>query len=890
MRIILLSASRALVRVLLAMLPGAARAIYGAALLDTFARLQRDARSGRALLVYSVREITTLAMLVVREWLMVMRSLGREVRTGVWAGELRQAARGLRRAPLYTLAVTVTIGIGMAGVAVVFSVVRVALLAPLPYGNPEQLVRLYETPYNAYSGATTSIPNVLAWQERVQTLRHIVLVSAGGFATVRQDDRVFRARAARVSRGTWELLATRPLLGALPEPTDFEAGGVRWVVVTHAFWKTQLNGDTAVVGRALRIDGADAQVAAVMPAGFTFPDGGTELFLPLRITPGIGLASPNGRWARLFQAYARLRPAATLAAARAELHNVSLALQQEFGPPNQGMIAYPRSLKASMLGDTRSLMLILLCSAGLVLLVAGSNVAALSLVRTAARERETAIRVVHGASRSAIARHLGSEILLVCALGTALAVYLAALLSPVAMRLVPAALPHASPSTWHHLLIALALGALTALVLLVAVLQPRATLPLLARSLVAGGARTTGTRRQLRTRSALVAGQIAFAIALLVMGGALLRSYLALVRQPVGFHAQDITLVSASTPGQRYADPGRVVQFYDALLERVRALPGVPHATLMDVAPLDGGGTGWTFVPEGKGIEAGREPSGITYTIGDDYLSTLRIPLLAGRALQPIDTFPLAEGVLVSATLARQQFGSAASAIGRRISLGAVSSGNPLMTIVGVIGDVRDGTLAGAPRQLIYRRHAAQTTVRTMTLALASTVDPLVLSTQVSQIVRQLNPDVPTYNVQSLQSVVAAAATRERFTATLAAGFGLLALLLACVGVIGLLGEMALQQRRAQAIRLALGASRNGVLASAGRSSTAVTLVGAVLGTALAWFGSNAIEPFVFGVPPLDVATLLAGVSAFLLIGIVAAVVPAWRTTRGALVGVMRAE
>jgi ABC-type antimicrobial peptide transport system permease subunit len=333
-----------------------------------------------------------------------------------------------------------------------------------------------------------------------------------------------------------------------------------------------------------------------------------------------------------------------------------------------------------------------------------------------------------------------------------------------------------------------------------------------------------------------------------------------------------------------------VVQFYVALLERVRALPGVQRATLMDSAPLAGGGTGWTFVPEGKGIEIGREPSAVTYTIDDDYLATLRIPLRAGRRLQAVDTFPLAEGILVSETLARQQFGRAAAAVGQRISLGAVGSGNPLMTIVGVAGDVRDGTLASPPRQLIYRRYAAQTIVRTMTMAVASTLDPLALAGQVSQIVRELDADVPTYSVQPLETVVAAAATRERFTASLAVGFGLLALLLACVGVVGLLGELALQQRRAQAIRLALGASRKGVIVAAARSSVALTLAGAVIGTVLAWLGSNAIEPFVFGVPALDLTTLLAGVNAFLLIGLAAAIVPAWRTTRGALVGVLREE
>lgn len=890
MRRLLMLAGRVAVRRLLSLLPMEARALYGAAIPNTFARLQRDAVTMHALLVCSAREIGALILLIAREWLSLARSLLRAARTPAWAAELRQAAHSLRRSPIYTVTVVLTLGLGVAGLTVVFSVVRATLLAPLPYGSPESLVRLYETARGGYSGTTTSMPNVLAWQERSRRLEHIVLVGAGGLAVVRVQESAVSARAARVSRGTFELLAARPLLGALPVAQDFEPGGARWVVLTHGFWESQLAADTAVVGRSLRIDGAELQVAAVMRPGFNFPDGTTELLLPLRVVPGMGLASANGRWARLFQAYARLRPGASLETATAELRTISAALEQEFGPPNQGMTAYPRPLKSAMLGNTRLLLLILLLSAGLVLLVACSNVAALTLVRTAARERETAIRVVHGASRVDIARLLGSEIFWVCALAAVLVTYLAALLLPIAAQLIPATMPHSELRAWQNVPVAALLSLLSAFVLFAAVLHPRATLPQLAQSLASAGPRSTSSRRQLRTRAVLVTAQVAVAIALLVTGGALLRSYFALVHQSVGFQARNVALLTANTPGQRYAAPGRVIQFYDAVLEGARALPGVLRVGLVNAAPLSGGGTSWTFVPEGKTPQSGQEPSAVTYTIDQDYPAALGIPLLAGRQLQAVDTFPLAEGILVSRTLAFQQFGSAAQALGRRISLGGVTSNNPWMTIVGVVGDVREAALGRAPGALIYRRYAAQTITRTMTFALQSSGDPLALITQLGHLVREIDPDVATFDVQPLEAVVTASAARERLTASLAAGFGLLALLLACLGVVGLLGEMALQQRRAHAIRLALGATRASVLAAATRAGLSLIITGAALGVLLAWIGSSAIKPFVFGVPSLDVPTLLAGVGAFVLIGSLAAIVPAWKATRSALGTVLRTE
>jgi predicted permease len=853
------------------LLPREFRAEYGAQIVEVFGARQAQL-GGAAALRNLLREVWSLCALCVREWSGFIRVEGRQMLRADWAHELRLAGRTLQRAPAYSASVVVTLAVGVAGLSALLAVVRASVLSPLPYQEPESLVRLLETPRNAYTGLTTSLPNVLEWQARSRTLTHITAVVPNVPVNVRIGESVTTAVAARISAEGFPMLGVRPLRGAWPAAGVYEQGGPSEIVVTHRFWKDVLAGDTAAVGRPLRVNAADLTIAAVMPEGFTFPTATTDIILPLRITPGVGLASANGRWARLFQAYARIAPAADLAAADAELRGISAQLEKEFGPPNQGMAAWPSPLRQSMLGDARTLMIILLVGALLVLLVASSNVAALTLVRRNARASEFAIRIVHGAGPGAIARTVLAEFLLLIGAAAAFAAYLTTLLGPFATRLIPATLPAAAVTSWQNIVLSVAIAFATGLLLFLATLRTTTGTQLL----LSSGTRSTGGRAQRMTRSALVVAQIAAACALLLAGGALLRSYLRVVRVPTGFTATDVLTLDLRPRGQRYANPSVLLQFYDQLLEALRQLPGVSAATLTDAAPLTAGGTGWTFVPEGRKVEAGHEPAATVYTVGDDYARVLRIPLLRGRALQARDTFALSEGVHVSATLARSTFGTL-DVIGRRIALGSVGSTNPAFTIVGVVGDIRDRDLATAPTALILRRSAAATLVQSMTVLVRTAGDPLSIASAATRLARALDSELPPVAVQPLQALVHQSATRARLAAGLIASFGALAFVLACVGIIGLFAQVAAEERQASAIRLALGATPASIVAGMLRAALVMTSIGVACGIALAFAASGVTGHYMFGVSPLDFRSTVIAAVLLTLAGAAAAVLAARR-------------
>ncbi len=864
------------IRALVRCLPPSFRAAYGREIVALYRASQGGSAGTAAVLRRFVRELGSLLRLLVREWGTALAAVLHGARRAPWLLDARHVARTLARSRAYAIAVVSTLALGIAGLAALSVVVRITLLRPLPYAAPGQLVRIVENAHGAYSGETTSLPNMVAWQERVHTLEHIAAVSAGGGVNVSLGERTVRVRSAQVSAETFALLGVQPLRGGVLVGDDFKPGGARRVVLSHGFWQQFLGADTTIIGRTLRINGAPVEVAGVMPAGFSFPDGTTALLLPLQITPGLGLASPNGRWARLFQAYGRVRAGGTLQSAARELAVVSADLQREFGPPNEGMRARPLPLADTMMGSSRRLIELLTGAAVIVLLVACSNIVALTAVRAAQRRRELAIRMVHGATRGAALRLFGLELAVLGVVGTSVGAWLAVLLGPAASRLIPNALPHAPLRVPELLASASLLGALTVMFLLLGLLRSPVAAAALSQA-VSGGTRTTMNRHQRRWRSLMVAGQIAAAITLLIAAAALVRSFLGVVRTPTGFQPQGIVTMAVN-PG--FMQPAQLEQFYATLEAQVRVLPGVQGLGMVDGPPLSGGGIGWTYVPEGNGIAGGQEPAATTHLIDDDYPSTIGIPLLAGRLLQAADTFAQAPGVLVSATLARASFGTPAAAVGGRITLGSVSSGNVPMTIVGVLGDVRDGSLRDPPGSLIYQRYAASTPSSRMVLVVRADGNASELAARVQTIVRALNPDVPISSVRALDAIVADAAARERVTAAIAGALGALTLLLAAVGITGLFGQLVMDRQRALAIRLAMGATPARVIGETLGSALLIISAGAALGLGAALALRGVLRPFLVRAAPFDAGA--AALTILLLggIGLLAALIPALRSTR----------
>jgi len=784
--------------------------------------------------------------------------------------DLRFALRALARRPGFAALALATLTLGIGATTAVYSVLRAVVLQPLPFAAPERLVRLIATTPEGDDFAV-SIPDFRDYREATRSFRALVALADRDVALLGRDEPT-RLTGVAASEGYFELLGVRPAFGRPPVAADF-AGGADVAVLSDAAWRTHFGGDPAILGRKVDLDGAPVVVVGVMPRGFESP-GDPDLWLPLRFDP------QAEREDHVLAVVGRLADGVDAGAATAELHGIAKRLGAQFPETNGGWSVRLVPLREWLVPpQVERTVWVLMGGVGLLLLLTCANLSSLLLGRAVERRREIGVRAALGAGRARIARQLLTESALLATLGAAGGALLAALVVPLLPHLLPPDIPHAEAIAVDGGVLAFAafVAGLAALVFGFA--------PALAASAsgireAAAGLRTTGAKS--RTRDVLVVAELALAMTLLIGAGLLVSSFLRLQRADLGLDTELVAVPLALPQGRNQGELGRLVL---AIEERVAAIPGVVAVGATNVSPLSGGSTAIDLSVEGRASGPGETRSARWRSVTPGFFRASGVALVRGRALRPADYATDAEAVVVvTGALARDLFGKE-DPIGRRIAMGV--NGDNWRRIVGISEDVRDVALAEPPQPTFFMPELGWPW---MTLLVRAQRDPAALATPVRKAIWSVNANLPVPTVEPMSARVATAVLRPRFQMIVMAGFALVALLLAAVGIYGVISQLVASQTREIGVRLALGAAPAGILRRV--LTRGATLVGAglLLGAVASFALARTMGSLLFETEPADPLTFLGVAGVLAAVGLASVLLPARRAARVEPLRALRAE
>jgi putative ABC transport system permease protein len=787
--------------------------------------------------------------------------------------ELRYALRTLLRRPAFTLVAVLTLAVGIGANTAIFSVVNGVLLRPLPYPEPEHLVRLFEqTAKNPRT--SVSYPNFRDWHERLTGFRGIAAYQGGTTTVLGGVEPVF-ADVYAVTRDFFEVMAVRPAIGRTFTAEETQPGGTPAVVVSRGFWERALQSNHDLPSLRLEIEGMSARVVGVMPAGFDYP-GRADVWYPKELS-----TDDTGRTGHNLRVIARLdgpRDRAT-----AQLTLVAAQLQREYPGRNDAQSIAMVDLQETLTGGSRTTLLLLFGAVGLVLLIACANVASTLSARGEERRGELAIRAALGAGRARLVRQLLIESLVLGGLGAATGLLLAGWLVRTFLAMNTTPLPHREAIGMDASVLAFTLGLALLTPLLFGILPAlQASRPDLRETIAEGGRGSLSAGRG-RIRNLLVALEVAVALVLLVGSVLLIRSFWNVLSVDTGFDARGIVTMDMSLPRSKYPAADRSARFYRELIERLRTVPGVQAAGAINAFPLMGGG------PDG-GLYFDGDPDpkrGVRFAnyqvITPDYFAALRIPVVAGRALSEEDRPGGEIAVVVNQDFVRRYIPDG-KALGRRFKyFGMDSSNEPMMTIVGVVGNMRtEGLTRGVvPEAYVSYLQRPNRTRGAMTVAVrpAQAGAAGALIPTLRGVVAAIDPDVPV-TFSTMEERVGRLVADRRFMMAMLSAFAAIALLLAAVGIYSVLSHSVAQRTSEIGIRMALGADARSVvglmLANAMRSVGAGVAVGAIAGVLL----MRLLEALLFGVEPIDPLAFAAAAIVLVAVALVAAYLPARRATR----------
>lgn len=796
--------------------------------------------------------------------------------------DVRRALRLFRVEPGFAAAAVLTLALGIGANTALFAVVEAVLLRPLPFSDAGDLVivkhRDQGTGISKEFLAIGDFVDLRAQQQSLETL-----VAYGGVtATLIGDQEPVRLEGLSATPDLFETLRVQPAMGRLFTADDTREGAQPVVIIGYELWQTRFGSDPNVLSRSVQFTNARRLIVGVAPEGFHFPPGAvTDVIFPVTVPP----AAPAQRKSGWVFGVGRLRPGQTVETARSEFERLSQQFEQQFPEQNRGSLYDIEPIRDALLGDTKRPLLLLLGAVGFVLLIACANVGNLLLARSLARQQEMAVRTALGAGRGRLAAQILTEALVLASAGGAIGVAVAWWGAPALAALIPQSAEFAglAQSTQLPGLDAVGLNgwvlafSVTASIVSALIFSAISCLSFLygeQREALVATRRTTMGAGARRAASALVTAEIALATVLLIGAGLTLRSFANLISVNPGFRTSNLLMLNIALPAARYKSPESRRAFYDRSFADLKALPEVDDVGAAAVTPLTG--NNWTvgFERVEHPVARGERPPEVGWQAASGgYFSALAIPLRAGRFFDNRDAAPAPGVVIISDEIARRFFPNE-SPIGRRLR-----GGDAELEIVGVVGNIRRASLADEPRADMYFPFEHQLDPST-TLFVRTTGDPAQALPAVRTVLRQIEPGLVVYGTRTMEEVAAASAAIMRLAMRLLAGFAAVALVLAAIGIYGVMAYSVRQRTRELGTRVALGASRSDIIRLMMRQGAAMTMVGLAVGVAGGLVAARSLAAILYGIPPSDPIALSAAIALLATTALAACYLPARRAAR----------
>jgi len=794
--------------------------------------------------------------------------------------DLRYGIRMLLKRPGFTLVAVLALTLGIGANTAIFSVVNGVLLRPLPYTNPDRIVTIWEPSRDGHTLGLTDL-EYFDYREQNHVFEEVAAFATGS-ANLTGSGEPERVVATWASAGLFPTLGVEPALGRVFTAEDDKPGGAQVVLVTNGLWQRRFGSDPNIIGQQVSFNGVNRTIIGVMPRSFYFDNKDVQLWLPLRLDRAD--LSPGDR---SYNAIARLRSDVTLERARVEMNSLAAQLAEEYKK------RYPKGVNSTqsvnliplhdlIVGEIRPALLVLLAAIGFVLLIACANVANLLLARAEARQKEIAIRIALGAGRRRIIQQLLTESVLLSLVGGATGLLLAFWGVEALLAIAPPSIPRTSEVSVDVTVLIFTLGISLLAGILFGLVPGLQSSKVDLHASFKGGRGSIGDRGRRRTRRLLVVSEIALSLVLLVGAGLMIKSFWRLMNVDPGFNPANVLTAQIALPPSRYPKFQQVDSFYKQLLERVEALPGVQVAGTVTALPLGGNNSNASFEIEGKPRSPDDAPQNADYRmISENYFRAMGIPLLRGRYFLQSDQESAPAAVIINEAMTG--FWSGEDPLGKRINLGV--PGSPWLTIVGIAKDIKHKGLDLKPKPEMYFLHSqnaygALGIARAMTVVARTSSGPITLAAPIKSVVHDLDKDLPLARIQTMDQVLSNSVSQPRFTMLLLSVFSVLALVLAVVGVYGVVSFSVAERTQEFGIRMALGANARDVMKLVLREGLIIVSTGVTIGLALSLVVTRLISSFLYNVRPSDPLTYLAISLLLLGVAIGACFVPGRRATK----------
>lgn len=802
--------------------------------------------------------------------------------------DFRYGIRMLFKKPGFTAVAIIALALGIGASTSIFSVINTVLLKPLPYEDPQQIVMVWQTSQQAAKVLGTSrLPATYAdfydWRDQNSVFESLAALDSWLVNLTGQDE-PHKLNGVRATPDLFSLLRVKPLIGRAFLPEEERPGSDRVVMLSYGLWQQRFGADPNIIGRSITLNDASFTIVGVLPNDFRFTEGSNlprvfkfaarvDIWTPLVQTE----ARVKNRGNHNLAVVGRLKPGVTTEQAQAEMQTIARRIAEGYGgkPDESGTKVV--SLREQIAGDIRPALLVLMGAVIFVLLIACANVAGLLLVRASARYKELAVRTALGASRARIIRQLLTESVLLALFGGGVGVLLALWGTDLLISLSPETISHIAPGGIDFrvlaftLFVSLATGIVFGLVPALVSSKPN-----LNETLKEGGRGTTDSRG--RARNALVVAEIALALVLLVGAGLLIKSFAQLMRVDPGFNPEGVALMDVSLPYTRYGDGSKRAEFFRQAVERIKSLPDVESVGINYSLPLSGADASNAFAIEDQPpLASGEWQSANLGTISQDYFRTLGIPLMRGREFTDQDRLDSQQVAIVDETMVRRYFGGD-DPIGKRVRVG----GREWLTVVGVVGSVKSESLEGESRPYIYTPYAQRSSFwPSITIAMRSkTNDTTGLIASAKREINAIDKDQPVSNTTTLAELYKRAAAPQRFSMVLLSLFAGVALLLAGVGLYGVMSYSVSQRTHEIGIRMALGAQKSDVFNLVVRQAARVALIGVCAGLVAALVLTRLMSSLLFAVSTTDPVVYLAISLLLIAVVLLASYIPARRAMK----------